>query len=125
MISPEHFIKCTLSNWQQLKVRIPMKLQKTFERNNTSGVEKSEDKNYPNLSSDCRPRGTAFTKTLKCLKDTLNDDNLDQKRISARGEYVVDSKLNCLTVTVEVYSSIFNNSTTPEGNLRGISSFLR
>ena len=46
---------------------------------NSSVLEKSEDKNDPNLSSDCRPRRNVFTKALQCLTDTLDDDDINGK----------------------------------------------
>ena len=53
--------------------------------NNTSVVEMSEIKNDQNLSSDCRPRCKAFTKALKCLEETLNDDDLNEKEFLPMG----------------------------------------
>ena len=45
-----------------------------LQESNTSEVELSEDKNDSSLSGDCRPRRKAFTHALKCLNDTLHDD---------------------------------------------------
>ena len=47
---------------------------------NTSVVKMSGDKNDTNLSSDWRPRRKALTKTINCLKDTLDYDYLNEKK---------------------------------------------
>ena len=57
----------------------PDETAEDLRENNTSVVKMSEDKNDPNLSSDCRTQRKAFTKALKCLKDTLDDDDLNEK----------------------------------------------
>ena len=72
----------------------PDETAEDLRENNTSVVEMSEVKNDLNLSSDCRMRHKAFTTALKCLKDTLDK----RKRISVRGEYVVNSKLYSLVI---------------------------
>ena len=57
----------------------PDETAEDLREDNTSVVEMSEDRNDPNLSSDCRPQRGAFTKALKWLKDTLDDDDLNEK----------------------------------------------
>ena len=57
----------------------PDETAEDLRENNIPVVEMSEDKNDPNQSNDCRTRRKAFTKALKCLKVTLDDDNLNEK----------------------------------------------
>ena len=55
-----------------------MKLYETFGKT-TLSIRNARRQKEPTLGSDCRPRRKASTKALKCLKDTLDDDDLYEK----------------------------------------------
>ena len=63
----------------------PDETAEDLRENNTSVVDLSENKNDPNLSSDCRPRRKVFTEALKCCKCTLDDDDLNEKESLSEG----------------------------------------